>query len=146
MHPPSRWGRAPKSAHIFRKDERGHDVVYPVHQVGPQAFGLISPLTSAYLSKAHRGNTRLLFLNGRDVRCARIPPLLRSNGHGKAPSLLIAPKPGHSLCLMFWGFESPGGLHRRMPAELIMCAAWGPLSARVPPCVLRSLKLASVPG
>ena len=72
MHPPSRRSRTPKPAHIFRQNQRGQDIAYPLHQVGPQAFGLIVFYEALQTPVAHGSDNHLLLVYGITVHIARV--------------------------------------------------------------------------
>ena len=78
MHaPPRRCGRS-KRAHFLSQNERGQNIPYPVHQIWPDASGLVVFNEAFQPSVTNGTDNHLLIAYGKAVRIAssffRVPP------------------------------------------------------------------------
>lgn len=70
MHPPARRRSFPERLHILGNNQRRQDIPYPVHQIGPEAFGLIVFNEALKPPVAHGSDNHLLPVYGITVRVA----------------------------------------------------------------------------
>ncbi len=70
MHPPARWCSLPEHLHILSDNQRRQDIADPVHQIGPEALGLIVLDEAFQAPVAHGSNNHLLLVYGIAVRLA----------------------------------------------------------------------------
>ena len=63
-------GGATKRPHILRQDQRGQNIPYPGHQIGPQASGLIVFNEALQTPMTHGSDNHLLLVYGITVHFA----------------------------------------------------------------------------
>lgn len=70
MHSPARRRSFPEHLHILGHDQRRQDIADPVHQIGPEALGLIVLDEAFEPPVAYGSNNHLLVVYGITVRFA----------------------------------------------------------------------------